>query len=204
MNHNEFWRIIDEAREEAGGEIREPPLKRLCALDVPDLMLWKQIFDEYQRLSYKSLLWAAAYIIQGGCSDDAFDYFRAWLTAQGKLAFLNALKDPETLAELDFVPENTEFEDMIGIAAEAYFCKLKLPPAGREEYRRDYNAYNAELDKYPLPEEIKAAMAAEVVYHKDIDAEWDENPIALSALLPFLWVVFGWEEGYGGGIEDDE
>ena len=34
--------------------------------------------------SYDWNLWGAAYLMKGGCSDDAFDYFRGWLVAQGR------------------------------------------------------------------------------------------------------------------------
>ncbi|MDR2771230.1 MAG: DUF4240 domain-containing protein [Clostridiales Family XIII bacterium] len=209
MDHHQFWRIIDEAREEAGGweEMYETLLERLYAQDVPDLMLWKRIFDEYRRLSCKNLLWAAACIIKGGCSDDAFDCFRAWLIAQGKAVFLRALKDPETLAEVDLIAENTEFEAMLGVAADAYFYKLKLPPNGYEKYGRDYDRFGAELGKHPLPPEIKAAMAAEIEYAEDMDAPWREydndvdalrREAVLSLLLPTLYDI------YGGYVEAED
>jgi hypothetical protein len=28
--------------------------------------------------------WGAAYLANGGCSDDGFDYFRGWLIGQGR------------------------------------------------------------------------------------------------------------------------
>ncbi|MDR2051388.1 MAG: DUF4240 domain-containing protein [Deltaproteobacteria bacterium] len=187
MNHEEFWKIIDAAREEAGGweEMYETLPERLRALELPDLMRWKLIFDEYQRLSYKNKLWAAAYVINGGCSDDAFDYFRGWLTAQGREVFLNALKDPETLAEVEAAEEDVEFEDILYAPAQAYLRKLNLPPD-------DSGAFYEELEKHALPAEIEAAMAAEIVYDEEIDAEWEEED--LPGLLPVLCGKFGWEE----------
>jgi len=50
--------------------------------------------------SYRSSLWAAAYVINGGCSDDGFDYFRAWLMLQGRETFGQAVADPDSLADL--------------------------------------------------------------------------------------------------------
>ena len=34
--------------------------------------------------SYRWDLWGAAYLANGGCSDDGFDYFRGWLIGQGR------------------------------------------------------------------------------------------------------------------------
>ncbi|EKC76209.1 hypothetical protein LEA_04821 [human gut metagenome] len=36
-----------------------------------------------------------------GCSDDGFIDFRAWLIAQGKEVYMNALRDPDTLADIE-------------------------------------------------------------------------------------------------------
>ena len=42
-------------------------------------------------------LWGVAYILKGGCSDDGFEYFRAWLIARGRDFVAQALADPEGL-----------------------------------------------------------------------------------------------------------
>ena len=50
--------------------------------------------------SYRSSLWAAAYVINAGCSDDGFGYFRGWLMFQGRETFGQAVADPDSLADL--------------------------------------------------------------------------------------------------------
>jgi hypothetical protein len=47
-------------------------------------------------------LWAAAYLIEGGC-DDGFMDFRAGLMLQGRTAFEAAVADPDSLAGLPVV-----------------------------------------------------------------------------------------------------
>jgi hypothetical protein len=85
MDIGTFWEIIDSAREENGWEeIYEPLANRLAELEADEILLWANIFDEYHDLSDKSKLHAAAWIINGGCSEDGFFYFRQWLIAQGK------------------------------------------------------------------------------------------------------------------------
>ena len=44
-----------------------------------DIIEFAKIFNTLYANSYQSNLWAVAYIINGGCSDDGFDYFRGWL-----------------------------------------------------------------------------------------------------------------------------
>ncbi len=38
-------------------------------------------------------------VVNGGCSDDGFEYFRGWLIGQGGAYFEAALKDPERAAD---------------------------------------------------------------------------------------------------------
>jgi hypothetical protein len=75
--------------------------------------------------SYRAPLWAAAYLVNGGCSDDGFDYFRGWLLTQGRAAFERAVDDPDTLADLTAIRSavgeaGVECETAFGIAADAH------------------------------------------------------------------------------------
>ena len=186
MTITEFWGLIDKARESTDGQEKmyDSLVASLARLGVPQIMEWQQIFDRYQRLSYKPKLWAAAYVINGGCSDDCFDYFRAWLTAQGKTVFLQALRDPDSLAEeVDPDEAECEFENMLGVGAAAYFARTGAT--------RDYRGFYAELKEYPLSEALAAQMEAEIVYADDIDVEWDEGD-DLTKLLPRLCEEYDW------------
>ncbi|RZJ77517.1 MAG: DUF4240 domain-containing protein, partial [Chryseobacterium sp.] len=49
--------------------------------------------------SYTSKLWGASYVINSGCSDDCFEYFREYLIAYGKNKFYATLKDPDGCAD---------------------------------------------------------------------------------------------------------
>jgi len=40
-------------------------------------------FRRYLNKAYTWDLWGAAYLINGGCSDDGFEYFRRWLVSRG-------------------------------------------------------------------------------------------------------------------------
>jgi hypothetical protein len=77
--------------------------------------------------SYRWDLWAAAYLINGGASDDGFEYFRGWLIAQGRDVFERSVADPDSLADHPAVIEGAEegeagveCEDILGVAWTAY------------------------------------------------------------------------------------
>jgi hypothetical protein len=50
------------------------------------------------------------YVINGGCSDDTFEYFRAALIGRGKDVFARSLADPDWMVDMEFDDEE-EWED---------------------------------------------------------------------------------------------
>lgn len=124
MNLQTFWQHIETAkRASEGNPERQVELlsQALAALPADELLAFASVFDGLMRRSCTHELWAAAYIINGGCSDDCFDYFRAWLVAQGEAVFEAALHDPESLADLAGAEEGAvELEDMLYVAADVY------------------------------------------------------------------------------------
>src|SRR5689334_478015 len=121
MDLDGFWRLVDAARAESDDDddflvrideaLREMP-------ETDEIMGFERELEGLLARSYTHELWGAAYLINGGCSDDGFDYFRAWLIAQGRTVFEAALKDPDSLADLDAA--DVELEDFLYVASEAY------------------------------------------------------------------------------------
>jgi hypothetical protein len=71
-------------------------------------------FEGYHELafadSYDWGLWGAACVINGGCSDDCFDYFRAYLISRGREVFEAAVADPDSLASVE-IDDEESWED---------------------------------------------------------------------------------------------
>ncbi len=129
MEKAQFWRMIEAAKATSEGECEgqvESLISALAALPAKEIIAFDRILDELLAQSYRNDLWAAAYLINGGCSDDGFEYFRGWLIAQGETVFENALRNPETLAEVDSAlmdEGQAECEDLLYVASEAYEAK---------------------------------------------------------------------------------
>lgn len=120
MDRNAFWRIIDHANQTVE-DIYEAPaeiVERLSKLPVEEIISFQQHQLDLEAESYRWDLWAVAYIINGGCSDDAFDYFRGWLIGSGRERYEAALARPEVIGE--WVDEEVELEDMLAVANDAY------------------------------------------------------------------------------------
>ncbi|MFB6396019.1 DUF4240 domain-containing protein [Polymorphospora lycopeni] len=113
MNTERFWSAVDLARRgpdgaagPAGGEPADTApaevaarLVEVLAAAAPEtIVAWDRHLDRVLGASAKVDLWAAAYLINGGCSDEGFDHFRGWLVAQGRRTLAEAVADPDSLA----------------------------------------------------------------------------------------------------------
>ncbi|MFI8262336.1 MULTISPECIES: DUF4240 domain-containing protein [unclassified Streptomyces] len=106
MDKQTFWKLIDTARTESGpDQVAARASELLARRPGPEIAAAQQVLWDLLAESYRSPLWAAAYVINGGCSDDGFDYFRGWLLTQGEEAFSLALADPDSLADHPAVRE---------------------------------------------------------------------------------------------------
>lgn len=109
-----FWKIIDAAVFGAcnnSDRIAANLKMALRALSERDLLSFGAMFDGCVTQAFSWDLWGAAYVINGGCSDDGFLYFIYWLISRGKTTFEKVIQDPDSLVEVDIdgVAENEEF-----------------------------------------------------------------------------------------------
>lgn len=100
MTHDAFWRIIDEARHstQRASEIPDWLVDYLSHLEEREIADFELRLWECMHRSYDAHLWLGAVIVLGGCGDDSFDYFRAWLISQGRGSFESALADTDSMA----------------------------------------------------------------------------------------------------------
>jgi predicted DNA-binding WGR domain protein len=122
MTKQEFWALIDQSRR-ATEDIEEQidRLRNLLGqLTADEILAFDRHFQEALQAAYRWELWAAAYIINGGCSDDGFDYFLGWLIAQGQRYFEASLADPNNAGTKVEPGDYVECEEIWYVAAEAY------------------------------------------------------------------------------------
>jgi len=108
-----LWDIIDHVREVSGGDlVRACSAFRQLLDELDDTSLIRAVseFRDAMRRAYDYNLWGAAYLIHGGCGDDAFWDFRAGVIALGRNVYESALADPDSLSEITDIEERTLFE----------------------------------------------------------------------------------------------
>ena len=100
MNEQGFWAVVREARADADGcdAFAERVVDHLVTLPIAEIHDFRRVMDELLDRAYDWDLWGAAFVINGGCSDDGFEYFRSWLLTQGQQVYERALKEPDSLA----------------------------------------------------------------------------------------------------------
>lgn len=95
----EFWRTIDRTRPDRPdpGLHAAAVISALVESGIEDTLRFAAAFDEAIDGLYSWDLWGAAYLSFGACSDDAFEYLRAWLIGAGERVWTLARNDPERL-----------------------------------------------------------------------------------------------------------
>lgn len=103
LEKNDFWQLIDASRLAADND-PEAQLDTLgdllAALEADQIVAFDRLLVEQVNRAYHWDLWAAAYIIGGGCSDDGFMDFTTWLIGKGEAVFEAALRDADSLADV--------------------------------------------------------------------------------------------------------
>lgn len=175
MTEHRFWSIIDGTLAHL-----DDPDAQLAALetaleklDTDEIEAFEERFGELMERSYTWDLWAAAYIIHGGCGDDSFDYFRHWLISRGRDMFENAVDTPDDLADIDLptVEDSCQFEAFSYVASNVWHEKKGLDPEDPS-------------DEFP-------AAGTSAAFGDPEGQPFEENEEDLSARLPKLWERYG-------------
>lgn len=165
VNKDTFWALIQEARRLWGQDLDGSAQwleSQLLIIGPEQARNFDSIVHGYLSLSYKYGLWTAASIMLDGCSDDGFMDFRGWLIAQGRAAYLAALKDPDSLAD-------------VPLDGRAYFASLAYIGDSAYEKLTGKHTYN-EIDQAAY-EGLKRELAQDIVYGEGINYpyKWSET-----------------------------
>ena len=152
LNENQFWAIIENSDK---GKNLERELMKLSEAELFTFRFYW--WDYFHAKSYNQALWAVAYTVLGGCSDDGFDYFRYWLVSRGREVFTSAMEDPDSLAdEFDKLTDDDYpmWEEICYVADRVYEKK-----------------FGKEIDD----SDVEVDINEEDLVLPEIEFEWDED-----------------------------
>jgi Protein of unknown function (DUF4240) len=149
-----LWELIEAARRQGrdpadAGAVAARAAILLSARPLGEIVAADEVLWGLMADSYRHPLWAAAYLVNGGCSDDGFEYFRGWLIMQGREVYGRVVADPDALAGLAAIrakaPGPVECEDTLYIAAQAYRATTGGELPGRV-FRIEYPGLDPDWD----------------------------------------------------------
>jgi hypothetical protein len=124
MDQQQFWDVIAKAcrfdphgADEWGDELEAA----LARFEPEEIIKWNHLFDHLAAQAYTVDLWGAAYLINGGASDDGFYYFRCWLIGMGREVYEAAIANPDSLADV-VDPKSIAETDIYAAAHQAWMA----------------------------------------------------------------------------------
>ncbi|WP_037917309.1 DUF4240 domain-containing protein [Actinacidiphila yeochonensis] len=133
METEDFWQLIQAARSRttAEGSFDRTLVETLTARSKREILKYQERFDALHGALYRWDVWAAAYLIGGGCSDDSFTDFRAGVIAEGQAWYERVAANPDSLAEHPLIAAAAEagkdhvlFDEEVNYAAADAFGRL--------------------------------------------------------------------------------
>jgi len=86
LDETVFWNIVDLSVKSTKNQDQQERflVKELEKLTPKEIIGFRLRTDKLLYDTYTSNMWCAGYIMNGGCSDDGFEYFRNWIISRGK------------------------------------------------------------------------------------------------------------------------
>lgn len=142
-----FWGIVDlSVKNTKDIDDQERFLvKEIEKLTPKQIIGFRLRTDKLLYDTYNSEMWCAGYIMNGGCSDDGFEYFRNWVISRGKDIYYKAKTNPDSLIS-EFVEgeDYYEFESFWYVALSAFKNKT-----GKELYDYIADDFKTNEGNYP-------------------------------------------------------
>ncbi|WP_211338140.1 DUF4240 domain-containing protein [Mangrovibacterium diazotrophicum] len=170
LNEDLFWKIIDKSLQETNNQDSQEQylIKEIGKLTPKELIGFRLQTDKLLYETYNSEMWCAGYIMNGGCSDDSFEYFRNWVISRGRDTYYKAKENPDYLInEVVDGAEFYDFESFWYVALEAFQQKT-----GKDLYDYiDYDNFRLREGNYP-----------------QIEFTWeDDKPESMKKICPRLF-----------------
>lgn len=147
MTETEFWKLIESTRADDSETHAERLTARLAKRDVKEILAFGHLWERFHDDAKTWALWGAAYLINGGCSDDGFTDFRSWLILQGESTYREALASPDSLANIQIEADEANCECYP--APDAY--KLATKADGYDSYYAALTAAYGPLKSRDVP-----------------------------------------------------
>jgi hypothetical protein len=148
LDEDKFWSIIDYSLKKSKNQDEQEHflVSEIEKLTPTEMIGFRLRTDKLLFDTYNSKIWCAGYIMNGGCSDDAFEYFRCWIISRGKETYYKTKSNPDFLINQIVIGiEFYDFESFWYVALTAFKNKT-----GKELYDYiDTDKFKTNEGNYP-------------------------------------------------------
>lgn len=126
LDENIYWELVESSLQNTNNQDDQEHylIKEIGKLSPKEIIGFRLRTDKLLHDTYTSEMWCAAYIMNGGCSDDGFEYFRNWVISRGKDVYYKAKENPDSLiAAVDADTDLYDFESFWYVSLEAFINK---------------------------------------------------------------------------------
>jgi hypothetical protein len=123
LDEGQFWEIIAKTLANSDDEKKQEEflVREIAKLSPEEIVGFRLRTDKFLYDTYNPEMWCAGYIMNGGCSDDGFEYFRNWVISRGKETYYSAKENPDNLInEVLDDKDEYEFESFWYVALDAF------------------------------------------------------------------------------------
>lgn len=173
MNDDAFWQFVNECGASPAADANtfvtawKATINRLSPDELVEL---NSALANNLRRACTWDLWGIAYIMNGGCTDSGFLYFRQWLISRGRALFEAALQNPDELASL--TPPN--------LHSPLEIAELDLALGDLWEEKTGIDQFDT---RRGFPDE-------DVDLQEPAGQKWNEDAICMSSRFPKCWARF--------------
>ena len=174
LNEDLYWEIVAQSLKNSKNQNGQEKflINEISKLTPKQMIGFRLRTDQLLYDTYNSEMWCASYLMNGGSSDDGFEYFRNWVISRGKEVYYQAKENPDTLiSQKEFGSDGFyEFEPFWYVAIEAFKQKTN---EDLYDYI-DYDNFHTSEGNYP-----------------QFEFTWQEtNPSSMKKICPNLFKEF--------------
>jgi hypothetical protein len=123
LDEDLYWKIIASSLQKTNYQYDQEEflIREIGKLTPHQMVGFRLRTDRLLYDTYNSEMWCAGYIMNGGCSDDGFEYFRNWVVSRGRNVYYAAKENPDSLiSQAHSGTDEFEFESFWYVALEAF------------------------------------------------------------------------------------
>ena len=148
MDQAQFWQLTDATHGLPDRADRLADALKLLPAD--EIIEFRLRYDDLINTANRVDLWGAAHLINGGCTEEGFVYFREGLIELGRSVFEAAIQDPESL--VDVTKPGEPLEGTEGLSSSPIIAWTAATGRSEEDFYEEVDKADTRSDRGDVEE----------------------------------------------------